>query len=147
MKNFFFAAILVTAVVGCNQSETAAPKPADASTSTETVGQASPTDAIGVAAKAVAAGEAILLDVREQNEWDVAHLDGAVLVSLSKYNDDASILDSTEGIDKSKKIYTHCAKGKRAAKVADALKKDGYDVEALEFSFEELSKNGFEISN
>ena len=131
--------ILLAATIGCS-------KDAVTSNDKSPENSATPAALIGAAAKSVAAGEAILLDVREQGEWDEKHFTNSILLPMSKLNADDAILESTEGLDKAKTIYTHCAKGKRASTVADALKEKGYKVEALKFSFEELAENGFEVS-
>jgi len=137
-------ALSLVVVVGCSNSDESVTKPgSQASSGTATANSA---DDIGAAVKAVAAGEAILMDVREQSEWDEKHLEGAILVPMSAIDSDTAVLESTEGVDKTKTIYTHCAVGMRASIVADSLKEKGYNVKALKFSFDELVENGFNVA-
>jgi rhodanese-related sulfurtransferase len=49
-----------------------------------------------------------LIDVREQSEYDAAHLDG-LLIPL------ATVPQNVDKIDKSKKVVVHCRSGKRSA--------------------------------
>jgi len=90
--------------------------------------------------KAIEDKKAILLDVREQSEWDEGHLKDARLLPLSKLKKaDARDLD----LPKDKVIYTHCRAGLRSLQAADLLKKLGYDVRALKPGFQDLLDAGF----
>ena len=92
----------------------------------------------------VKAGKALIVDVREQNEWDAGHLKGAVLIPQSKLKVDSQLADLLKGLPKDKIIYTHCRAGGRALACGDILKKQGYDVRPLKPSFDDLLKAGFE---
>ena len=92
----------------------------------------------------VKAKKAIILDVREQNEWDAGHLKGAVLLPSSKLKEGADLKELTKSLDKKQIIYTHCKAGGRALRCAEALKKEGFDVRALKLGYEDLLKAGFE---
>ena len=92
----------------------------------------------------VKAKKAIILDVREQNEWDAGHLKGAVLLPSSKLKEGADLKELTKSLDKKQIIYTHCKGGGRALRCAEALKKEGFDVRALKIGYEGLLKAGFE---
>ena len=87
----------------------------------------SPTEAYDV----LNAGNAILIDVREQEEYDEWHIEGAHLVPLS-------ILPSAiEAINfpQDKKIIFHCLKGGRSAQAIDFLSENilrGLDVYNLD---------------
>ncbi len=61
-----------------------------------------------------------LLDVREQFEWDIANIDGAVLKPLS------SLKDHYQDIPKDKKIFVHCKLGGRSRQAIEFLKTKGY---------------------
>ena len=80
-------------------------------------------------------GTAILLDVREQKEWDEAHLSSARLVPLSRISEKIP-----DDLPKDKIIYTHCRRGGRAEQAAGLLKTKYENVIALKYSFEELKK-------
>ena len=92
--------------------------------------------------KAVADGKAVLLDVREQSEWDDGHLKDAKLLPLSvlkggKPEDVAKI------VPKDRIVYCHCASGIRSLKAADALQKLGYNVRPMKSGYADLLKAGF----
>ena len=96
--------------------------------------------------KAVQAKKAVLLDVREQSEWDEGHLKGAKLLPLSKLKkgDPKNI---TKDLPKDKVIYCHCRAGTRSLQAADILQKLGYDVRPLKEGYEDLLKAGFTKSD
>ena len=90
---------------------------------------------------AVEAGKAVMLDVREQGEWDAGHLAKAQLIPLSALSKDVATLAA--GLPKDKPIYIHCKAGGRCLAAAELLKPLGYDVRPLKAGFGELVKNGF----
>ena len=94
--------------------------------------------------KALAAGKAVLLDVREKDEWDDGHLKDAKLLSLSTLKGGAKAEDVAKVAPKDKIIYCHCGSGVRCLKAADELKKLGYEVRPLKPGYKELLKAGFE---
>ena len=62
-----------------------------------------------------------LLDVREQHEFDRAHIDGVSLISLGKLSDRA------DELDKQKPILCICAGGIRSERAAKWLIENGYE--------------------
>jgi phage shock protein E len=86
--------------------------------------------------------KAILVDVREQKEWDAGHLKAAVLLPLSKLNGTESET-AIKDLPKDKVIYLHCARGSRCLKAAKILKEQGYDARPLAAGYEALVKEGF----
>lgn len=86
--------------------------------------------------------EAVLIDVREQSEWDAGHLSDALLLPLSKLKKGAEKKD-LEQVSKDKICYIHCASGKRVLPAADALKKLGYDARPLKSGYQALVEAGF----
>ncbi len=93
--------------------------------------------------KAVAAKKAVLVDVREADEWADGHLAGALALPLSKLKD-ATAADLPKGLSKDQPVYLHCASGKRCLKAADKLKALGYDARPLKEGYDDLLKAGFE---
>ena len=91
-------------------------------------------------------GKAVLVDVREQNEWDAGHIAGAVLMPKSKLDVEKEAAELAKKLDKNKIVYTHCKAGKRALACGEILKKQGFDVRPLKPGYEELLKAGFEKS-
>lgn len=71
-------------------------------------------------------GNAYLVDVRGNDEWDGLHAKGALHLSVDR------IMNGEVPIkDKSKKLYLYCASGGRASMAAKKLKGSGYSVENL----------------
>jgi phage shock protein E len=102
------------------------------------------TDSLDKVKENIKSGKAVIVDVREQNEWDAGHLKGAVLVPQSKLRVEGQLADLLKTVPKDKIVYTHCRAGGRALNCADILKKQGYDVRPLKPGFEDLVKAGFE---
>lgn len=88
--------------------------------------------------------KAILLDVREQSEWDAGHLKGAQLLPLSQLTDGISATELAKLLPADKTIYAHCGAGRRALEAADILRKAGFAVEPLRSGYADLLKAGFE---
>ena len=99
-------------------------------------------DSPDVVKKALAEKKAILLDVREQSEWDAGHLQGAQLLPLSKLKGD-DIRNLLKDLPKDKPIYAHCKAGGRCLTAADILIKHGYDVRPLKQGYQDLLEAGF----
>jgi phage shock protein E len=89
-------------------------------------------------------GKAVLVDVREQKEWDEGHIAGAVFMPKSKLDVEKEAAELAKKLDKNKIVYTHCRAGRRALACGEILKKQGFDVRALKPGYEELIKAGFE---
>lgn len=91
---------------------------------------------------------AVLIDVREQEEWDAGHLAAATLVPLSKLKNggDAEKLAESlaETLPKDKAIYCHCRSGGRVLTAASILKKLGYDIRPLKAGYQDLIEAGFD---
>lgn len=91
--------------------------------------------------------KAVLLDVREQREWDAGHLAWAALLPLSNLREKAESKDlANELRDKlpgDKIIYCHCRSGGRVLPASDILKRFGYDVRPLKAGYQNLLEAGF----
>ncbi|OLB00874.1 MAG: hypothetical protein AUH08_07375 [Verrucomicrobia bacterium 13_2_20CM_54_12] len=67
-------------------------------------------------------GEAVIVDVREKDEWDEEHIPDATHMSRGTIE-----LDIEEKVpDKNAMIVCHCGGGGRSALAAESLKKMGY---------------------
>jgi rhodanese-related sulfurtransferase len=67
-------------------------------------------------------GEAVIVDVREKDEWDEEHIPDAIRMSRSTIE-----LDVEEKVpDKNAMIICHCGGGGRSALAAESLQKMGY---------------------
>lgn len=89
---------------------------------------------------------AVLVDVREKDEWDGGHVEGAIFLPLSLFKDGLSA-DELKPIPKDKIVYIHCVSGFRAQDAADDLGKLGYKVRPLDSSYEKLVEAGFLKAN
>ena len=96
------------------------------------------TDSLDVVKQRLAKREAVLLDVREQGEWDEAHVEGAISLPNSRLQKRIDAKSLLEIIPKDKIVYTHCRAGRRALAAAEALAKEGYDVRPLKPGIQEL---------
>jgi phage shock protein E len=89
------------------------------------------------------AGKAVLVDVREQSEWDSGHIEGAVLLPFSRLKDRIDPGQLAKQLPKDKIIYTYCVVGARALEGAKILEKLGYQVRPLKPGYVEMVKAGF----
>ena len=103
-------------------------------------------DSLDTVKENLKSGKAVIVDVREQEEWDAGHLKGAVLMPQSKLKVEAEAAELAKKLDKSKVVYTHCRAGRRALVCGEILKKQGFDVRPLKAGFDELVGAGFEKS-
>ncbi len=105
---------------------------------------ASPTrDSLPAVQQAVAEQKAVIIDVREPDEWAESHLSGARLVPLSRLKAGVAPTDLARVLPQDKIIYCHCLAGGRCLLAADILKPLGYDVRPLGQSYDELVAAGF----
>jgi molybdopterin/thiamine biosynthesis adenylyltransferase/rhodanese-related sulfurtransferase len=71
----------------------------------------------------IEAGDAVLVDTREQNEWDEAHLEGATLVPPDQVADRIGEVVP----DRSQRVLLYCRSGNRSARAADLMQRElGY---------------------
>ena len=74
------------------------------------------------AAKKSKSGEAVIIDVREKDEWDEEHIPDAIHMSRGTIE-----LDVEEKVpDTNAMIICHCGGGGRSALAAESLQKMGY---------------------
>ena len=100
-------------------------------------------DTLDQVKKGLADGKAVLIDVREADEWKAGHLKDATLLPLSELPGAIKSGKVAKEYPKTKVIYAHCAAGGRCLQAAEELKKAGYDVRPLSQGYDELLKNGF----
>ena len=95
------------------------------------VGAVSPDDA----AADLASGKAVLLDVREAEEWQHGHIDGSVPAprGLVEFFADPTSPRHNKALDPTHRVIVVCASGARASLAALTLQQMGYeDVVVLE---------------
>lgn len=100
-------------------------------------------DSLATVQRGVAEHKAVLVDVREKEEWDDGHLRDARLLPLSVLEQGVRKEDLAKVLPKDKVIYLHCAAGGRCVQAAAILKKQGYDVRPLKPGFDALLGAGF----
>jgi rhodanese-related sulfurtransferase len=69
--------------------------------------------------RGLADGSIVLIDVREPNEWAVAHIKGAILNPLSRF--DVAAIPNTPG----KKVVFQCRSGKRTLQAIEMARLAG----------------------
>ena len=86
---------------------------------------------------------AVLLDVREQAEWDAGHLADAQFIPLSQLKESSSFDVAIAPLPKDRPIYVHCRSGGRVLMFADLLAGKGYDIRPLKAGYDTLVQAGF----
>lgn len=71
-------------------------------------------------------GTALLVDVRNDDEWKSGHATGAMHLTVDRISRGEVPTEDT-----SKKIYLYCASGGRSNIATKALKQKGYDAENI----------------
>lgn len=85
--------------------------------------------------------EILLLDIREQNEYDIGHIDGAICFGY-----DEPLFELLHEVPKDKEIIVYCSIGYRSEKVGEMLLERGYEnVLNLYGSIFEWSNAGYPI--
>jgi rhodanese-related sulfurtransferase len=80
----------------------------------------------------------LLLDCREQDEWDICHIDGAILIPMSKLQLRVTELDAY----RASQIIVYCHHGVRSLRVALWLQQQGFPQAAsMAGGIEEWSLN------
>lgn len=64
-----------------------------------------------------------LIDCREEDEWDICHIDGAELMPLTRFDEeaDAKIQDTNQ------RVIIYCHHGMRSLRAASWLRQKGFD--------------------
>jgi rhodanese-related sulfurtransferase len=100
-------------------------------------------DSLATVKQAVAEQRAVIIDVREPDEWQEGHLAGAGLLPLSVLERGVAPQELAKVLPKDKIIYCYCLAGGRCMEAAEILKPLGYDVRALKPGFPQLQAAGF----
>lgn len=93
--------------------------------------------------KAVESKKAVLVDVREVDEWKDGHIEGAKHLPLSDLKAGVSAEKLKSILPPGSVVYLHCAAGGRCLRAADLLKDKGYDIRPLKPGYDALLKEGF----
>ena len=109
------------------------------------VGTVSPADA----AAELGSGKAVLLDVREAEEWQHGHIDGSIPVprGLVEFFADPTSPRHNQALDPGHRVIVVCASGARASLAALTLKDMGYeDVAVLDGGLKAWTDAGLSIN-
>ena len=82
------------------------------------------------------AGGALLLDVREDNEWEAGHALNAMHIALN------DVPDGLDNLSKQQTVVCVCRSGARSARAAAFLVEHGFDAVNLEGGMLEWSADG-----
>lgn len=100
-------------------------------------------DSLEVVKAAVAEQKAVLVDVREADEWQKGHVAGARFVPLSALEKGVTADQLARSIPKGTVVYTYCMVGGRSVASARFFRSLGYDVRPLKQGYPELVRSGF----
>ena len=101
-------------------------------------------DSLQTVKKGLSEKKAVLVDVRELDEWNDGHIKDAKHLALSQLKSGISDAKLKEIVPTGKIVYLHCAAGGRCLKAADMLKNKGYDIRPLKPGYDALISAGFE---
>ena len=93
--------------------------------------------------KAVADDKAVLIDVRETDEWKDGHVEDAKHLALSDLKAGVPAEKLKALFPAGKIVYLHCAAAGRCLQEADLLKAAGYETRPLKPGYDDLIKAGF----
>ena len=140
--------LIALLVVGCSSNSVVEEPVAEPVTrsiaSSEFTEQGHTTDTLDVVQQRVKENQAVLIDVREQKEWDSGHLELANLIPMSQFEAGTLTPEMTEQLSEEKPIYLHCRSGGRVLRVSKLLEDEGYDVRPLSAGYSKLVEAGFE---
>ena len=88
--------------------------------------------------------KAVLVDVREESEWEDGHIHGAHHLPLSWLARSPDPKELQKKLPQDKVLYVHCKSGGRCLIAADLLKDFGYELRPLKPGYTDLVKAGFE---
>jgi len=90
--------------------------------------------------KLVESKEIILLDVREESEWNEGHIKGAIHIPLGNINN-----ETLKETSKDYRIYVYCRSGRRASVAEFELRKLGFSKVINLGGIIEWQENGGEL--
>lgn len=91
-------------------------------------------------AERLAAGNVIVVDVRQHEEWSSGHIRGAIHLPLAR------VARSPQDVPSGKTIVTVCASGHRSGIAARTLSRAGYDVLDLRGGMRAWARAGLPLS-
>ena len=104
-------------------------------------------DSLETVKKMLAEKKAVLVDVRENDEWNAGHLKDAVHFPLSLIKKGVTTEELSKIAGKATIIYLHCKAGARALDAGTRLENAKRDLRPLPKGYEDLLKAGFPKAN
>ena len=129
-------------VFGKPQKSAAAVQPSEKKMKTELTSTGHTVDSLDIVRRAIDGNTAVLLDVREQEEWNEGHLAQARLVPLSSLKN-GSLESVLAALPRDKPVYLHCRSGRRVLACAELLQGKGLDIRPLKDGYDGLVSAGF----
>jgi phage shock protein E len=118
---FVFSILLVLALAACGGgSETAVTTAPDAVAQTGELSLAETVD-VQTVADLMNRDDVLLIDVREQSEYDAGHIPGITLIPLSELE------QRVDEIPTDKTVIVTCRSGNRSGQATDFLRQNGFD--------------------
>jgi rhodanese-related sulfurtransferase len=100
---------------------------------------------ISVQELAISQNKPVILDAREQSEYNISHIKDAILVGYKHFNLEQSLQHIA---DKNQAIVVYCSLGIRSEIIANRIKRAGYtNVKNLYGGIFEWKNNEFDIYN
>ncbi len=100
-------------------------------------------DSLAAAKKNLDNKKAVILDVREADEWSEGHLAQATSLPLSQIKKGITAEQLEKLAPPGTIVYLHCAAGGRCVQAAKLLNKSGRDLRALKPGYDDLIEAGF----
>ena len=100
-------------------------------------------DSMETIKKNIADKKAVLIDVRELNEWNEGHLQDASHLALKKIREEFDLDEFNKIAPVDKIVYLHCASGFRSLEAAEALQGRHKDLRPLKQGYKVLLKASF----
>lgn len=101
-------------------------------------------DSLATVKKNIEDKKAVILDVREVDEWSEGHLAQAKSLPLSQIKKGITPEQLAKLAPAGTIIYLHCAAGGRCVQASKLLNKSGRDLRALKSGYDDLIEAGFQ---
>lgn len=116
----FLTVILVMALAACGGGETAVANPDTAAVQSGQLSLAETVD-VQTVAGLMNRDDVVLIDVREQAEYDESHIPGVTLIPLGE------LAQRVDEIPSDKTVIVTCRSGNRSGQATDFLRQNGFD--------------------
>lgn len=132
--------LVLAVLVACGGSAGAATVSEPAAVAESVVLELGPTVDVNTAAAAKNRDDVILIDVREQWEYDEGHIPGITLIPMNE------IPNRLSEIPTDKEVIVTCRSGNRSGQVTDYLRKNGFDnVHNMQGGIVAWQQAGYEV--